>query len=160
MSKGVDLSKTRPAARRLGWRRHPAAAADLSKWSAFDGCGGRIHVRTASGPHVATIIYPQFSTTHFYLLITGLILTHIPESFNPNLVETQNIILNPKKRVGALLKFRVQETRKTCKIFIEMEEVLFYIWACTRLNSQILSQNRAKTTGSNDLGSMLNHFIK
>ena len=104
--------------------RHPAAAADLSKWSAFDWCGGRIHVRTASGPHVATIIYPQFSTTHFYLLITGLILTHIPESFNPNLVETQNIILNPKKRVGALLKFRVQETRKTCKIFIEMEEVL------------------------------------
>ena len=124
MSNGVDLSKTRPAARRLGWRRHPAAAADLSKWSAFDWCGGRIHVRTASGPHVATIIYPPFSTTHFYLLITGLILTHIPESFNPNLVETQNIILNPKKRVGALLKFRVQETRKTCKIFIEMEEVL------------------------------------
>ena len=39
-------------------------------------------------------------------------------------VETQNIILDPKKRVGALLKFRVQETRKTCKIFIEMEEVL------------------------------------
>ena len=100
------------------------AAADLSKWSAFDWCGGRIHVRTASGPHVATIIYPQFSTTHFYLLITGLILTYIPESFNPNLVETQNIILNPKKRVGALLKFRVQETRKTCRIFIEMEEVL------------------------------------
>ena len=81
------------------------------------------HIRTPSRPHVATIFYTPFSTTHFYLLITGLILTYIPESFNPNLVETQNIILNRKKRVGALLKFRVQETRKTCKIFIEMEEV-------------------------------------
>ena len=56
-------------------------------------------------------------------MITWLILTHITESFNHNLVETQNIILDPKKRVGALLKFRVQETRKTCRIFIEMEEV-------------------------------------
>ena len=50
-------------------------------------------------------------------------LTHIPELLNPNLVETQNIILDPKKRVGALLNFRVQQTRNTCRIFIEMEEV-------------------------------------
>ena len=58
-------------------------------------------------------------------MITWLILTHITESFNHNLVETQNIILDPKKRVGALLKFRVQETRKGCTIFIEMEEVQY-----------------------------------
>ena len=117
--KRPHLSKTRPAARRPPRRtcQNQVHLIDAPP----DG-----HIRTPSRPHVATIFYTPFSTTHFYLLITGLILTHIPESFNPNLVETQNIILNPKKRVGALLKFRVQETRKTCKIFIEMEEVQSY----------------------------------
>ena len=81
-------------------------------------------VRTASRPHLSPIFYPPFLTTHFYLLITWLILKHIPESFNPNLDETQSIILNASKRVGALVKFRVLETRKTCTIFYEMEEVL------------------------------------
>ena len=33
----------------------------------------------ASGPHVAMIFYPPFSTTHFFLLITWLILMHITE---------------------------------------------------------------------------------
>ena len=48
---------------------------------------------TASRPHVATIFYPPFSTTHFYLLITWLIHTHIPEWLIPNLDKTQNVIL-------------------------------------------------------------------
>ena len=50
-------------------------------------------VWTASGPHVATIFYPPFSTTHFYLLITWLIHANIPEWLIPNLDKTQNVIL-------------------------------------------------------------------
>ena len=48
---------------------------------------------TASRPHIATIFYPPFSTTHFYLLITRLIHANIPEWLIPNLDKTQNVIL-------------------------------------------------------------------
>ena len=85
-------------------------------------------IRTASGPHLSPIFYPPFLTAHFYLLITWLILKHIPESLNPNIDETQSIVLDPRERMGTLLKFRVQETRKGCTIFIEMEEVLYSLW--------------------------------
>ena len=84
---------------------------------------------TASRPHLAMIFYPPFSTTHFYLLITWLIHSHIPEWLIPNLDKTQNVILDSKKKVNALLKFRVLETRKLCRIFFKRRKYYTYkIW--------------------------------